>query len=116
MMHIKFMIVLQIDKNMHDIQEAVHLFVSEAVGYERSLIKDSTLLRADMGLDGDDAYEFMRLFSEHFAVDMSKFEFDKHFGGEASYFPLLSNWISSNKKDIDVGALVRIAHERRWCL
>jgi Protein of unknown function (DUF1493) len=34
-------------------------------------------------MDGDDAVEFMEAFSEEFDVDISKFEFKRHFGPEA---------------------------------
>jgi hypothetical protein len=33
-------------------------------------------------MDGTDAVEFMEAFSKEFNVDMSEFEFDKHFGPE----------------------------------
>jgi hypothetical protein len=37
-----------------------------------------------LGLDGDDAYEFMQAFSERFSVDLSAFPYNKYFGPEGN--------------------------------
>ncbi|HUL21718.1 MAG TPA: DUF1493 family protein, partial [Thermodesulfobacteriota bacterium] len=64
----------------------VESFVSEFLSLreeeKRSLSEDTKLLQ-DLGMDGTDAVEFMEAFSEKFDVDMSEFEFKKHFGPEA---------------------------------
>ena len=66
-----------------DMYERVVSFVSKFWHAEKSSLSEGTRLQHDLGLDGTDAEEFMEAFSEEFNVDMSEFEFDKHFGPEA---------------------------------
>ncbi len=77
------------------------------------LSPDTSLLK-DLGMDGTDAVEFMEAFSEEFDVDMSEFEFDKHFGPEAGITPihlLIYLFILLGrifKKDLDLSGLIPI--------
>jgi len=41
-----------------------------------------TRLLHDMGLDGDDADEFLQAFAREFSVDMDRFPFQRYFGTE----------------------------------
>lgn len=72
-----------------DMFKRVESFVSESLSLreeeKRSLSADTRLLH-DLGMDGTDAVEFMEAFSEEFDVDMSEFEFDRHF------WPGRRNW------------------------
>ena len=56
-------------------------------GRKGPLSADTRLLQ-DLGMDGDDGVEFMEAFSEEFDVDMSEFEFKRHFGLETGIGPL----------------------------
>ena len=44
-------------------------------------------LAEDLGLDGDDAHEFMTAFAKRFGVNLDGFMFSRHFGAEASATP-----------------------------
>lgn len=64
-----------------DAFEKIRSFVSEF----RRVRKNKLSLDTDiykLGLDGDDAREFMEAFGFKFGVDMTEFEFSKHFGAE----------------------------------
>ena len=62
--------------------EAVIDFVCERRLVPREQVSADTSLSWDLGLDGDEAIEFLEEYSERFSVDVSQFEFSKHFGGE----------------------------------
>jgi hypothetical protein len=48
----------------------------------RKHLSGSTDIAKDLGVDGDDATEFMLKFRREFDVDLSSFRFDRYFGGE----------------------------------
>jgi hypothetical protein len=81
-------------------------------------ISRTTRLGEDLGMDGDDAYEFLLEFSEKHQVCMDEFVFDKHFGPEAAANPLtLIRWLFSMEKQflpVTVDHLCRCAVARRW--
>jgi len=52
-------------------------------------ISDETRIEDDLGITGDDAYEFMEEFQKKFDVDLTTFKFDMHFGPEASFDPIV---------------------------
>ncbi|MDX3966548.1 MAG: DUF5958 family protein [Bradyrhizobium sp.] len=70
----------------------------------------------DLGVDGDDALDFMRRFSDQFNVDMSEFDFDMYFGGEgfelSGPVKTLLGW--RTKVPMTVELLFGAANERRW--
>lgn len=72
-----------------------------------------------MGIDGDDAIEFMEAFSKKFDVDLSAFEFDKYFGSENSA-AFRAVWYALFKrkkvsmKQISVENLVTAARIQKW--
>lgn len=47
-----------------------------------------TRLSHDLGMDGEDGWEFIEVFAEHFQVEMSDFEFSLYFGEEAGTDPI----------------------------
>ena len=76
-------------------------------------------------MDGIDAVEFMEAFSKEFNVDMSEFEFDKHFGPEGfsplDLFDIVYCWLGRIfKKDlsgdiaITLRDLVSAAKAKKW--
>ncbi len=48
-------------------------------------LSDETRIEDDLGITGDDAYDFMENYRNKFEVDLTGFQFDKHFGTEASF-------------------------------
>jgi len=91
-----------------------HTRVKEAV-----LTPRSRLLQ-DLGMDGDDAEEFLTAYAAEFGVDMTGFRFDDHFGPEAAFDPLVYLWwvLFDRKKlqlaPITLADLTRSAREKRW--
>ncbi len=65
-----------------DMFKRVESFVLKFRPGSKGPLSADTRLLDDLGMDGDDAVEFMEAFSKEFDVDMSEFEFDKHFGPE----------------------------------
>ena len=81
----------------------------------------SLSVRADLGLDGEDALEFINEFTEVFSVDMKDFDFLSWFGNEGSIGPLdlLRSFVESapkknNEKTLQVGDLFKIAQAKKW--
>jgi acyl carrier protein len=110
------------------LDEQVRAFVAETVGRSQGEILPTTALQNDLGLDGDDAHEFMIEFVKRFDVDMSGFEFLGHFGSEGMWpwqFPrFLWNVICRIRGDgqreipglktIHVADLYRAAETKKW--
>ncbi len=108
-----------------DMCERVASFVSKFWLQEKSSLSENTRLQHDLGMDGTDAAEFMEAFSEEFNVDMSEFEFDRHFGPEGfslvDLFDILFCWLGRLfKKDlsgtipITLRNLVSAAESKKW--
>jgi acyl carrier protein len=95
-------------------------FVAEVISTSPQELTALTRLGEDLGLDGDDAEDFMQAFAHRFQVDLSDFHFDLHFGPEAAYNPFLSFYLWLFKpsalklEPITIGDLVRAAKERKW--
>ena len=69
--------------------DKIKIFVSQKCAVSIQELSPQTQLTKDMGLDGDDAVDFMEAFSKEFDVDLSEFEFSKHFGPEAGFNPFV---------------------------
>jgi|MudIll2142460700_1097286.scaffolds.fasta_scaffold269067_2 acyl carrier protein len=65
-----------------DMFKRVESFVLKFWPPSKEPLSEDTRLLHDLGMDGTDAVEFMEAFSGEFDVDMSKLEFDRHFGPE----------------------------------
>jgi hypothetical protein len=73
----------------------------------------------DVGIDADDASEILSDFSERFAVDLSSFAFQRHFGSELDAGP---RWVvrkifggeAVRKSPVTVQDLVEAANRGRW--
>jgi acyl carrier protein len=82
----------------------------------------TTRLREDLGLDGDDAVEFLNAFAETFGVDMSAFDFGEHFGAESGLGPrtLLRAILPGTRRSMRTKTPVRISDlmeavsKRQW--
>ena len=91
-------------------------FVREETATRRPLALTTDLAK-DLGIDGDDAMEFIRCFQARFNVDMSEFDFAAYFGAEG--FDLVRLVVScaaggGSKAPITIGLLLRAAKNRRW--
>jgi acyl carrier protein len=111
-----------------DMFKRVESFVLKFWLPSRGPLSPDTSLLKDLGMDGTGAGEFVEAFSEEFDVDMSEFEFDKHFGPEAGITPihlLIFLFVLVGrifKKDLDLsglipitlGDLVSAAEAKKW--
>lgn len=88
------------------------------------VVPQSTLF-GDLGLDGDDAYEFFVAFREQFNVDLKNLDLDRHFGPEGMYPWAPLYWIvlalrsgtpeeKARKDPITVADLVNAAAAGQW--
>ena len=92
-------------------------FVAEWTAVPVSQVREETRLGEDLGLDGDDAGEFMVEFARRFHVDLTGFEFSRHFGPEAGWCPFFSLYFlirGSGLEPITVGELGETAEKRAW--
>ncbi|MFB6447393.1 DUF5958 family protein [Bradyrhizobium tunisiense] len=83
----------------------------------RRQITLATDIARDLGVDGDDAHEFICRFADQFKVDMSEFDFDRYFGGEGfDLVGLIKSVIAerSTKAPMTVELLFVSAKQRRW--
>ena len=106
-----------------ELLEEVKDFVAEFWGEQRNSLSAETSINVDLGMDGDDAAEFMRAFSDHFCVDLDDFPYDRHFGPEAAAttFSVIEaiilrvetgRWTSL--VPLTLGELTDAAERRRW--
>jgi len=72
----------------------------------------------DLGCDGDDARDLLDRFATEFLVDLSDFTFDRHFGLEAAFNPLLYVYLRLRRSarlrfvPLTVGDLIEAAHAK----
>jgi acyl carrier protein len=99
-----------------NLNDAVCRFVSEQCSVDPSSVNLSLRLREDLGLDGDDADEFMQSFAKKFSVDLSDFDFTRFFAVEASMNPLTLLLIFRRNRlsPITVALLASVADTGRW--
>ena len=70
-----------------EIEKRVIHLVSEETGANINKISPETALLHDLGVDGDDADEFIIRFADEFDVDISEFQFEEYFGSEGGFCP-----------------------------
>jgi hypothetical protein len=68
--------------------DEVKELVSKEFSVKVEKLSNQTRLSHDLGMDGDDAWDFIEVFSKHFQVDMAEFEFRLYFGEEAGADPI----------------------------
>lgn len=106
--------------NNTKIEERVKALVAQQTGARVEKLLLQTELGNELGMDGDDAVEFFKKFSQEFQVDLSTFEFDKYFGIEAGFDPGL--WIISifsgtpikKLEPLTIQDLISAAQAKRW--
>jgi hypothetical protein len=104
----------------NDLYVSVVEFISRTASVRREKIHADTRIWRDLGIDGDDAEEFMTKFAQEFGVDLSAFKFNRYFGPEAGFNPLLWPFYKLAGKlpivDIHVRDLVQAAREGKWII
>src|SRR5215216_3011535 len=96
------------------ITDRVTGFVADRWGEPVSRLTASTRLEDDLGMTGDDAAEFIAAFAAEFGVDLSGFEFGRHFGGERPATPWglargLAVWAATGRRGESAPEPVTIA-------
>lgn len=66
-------------------EQEVLSFVANFIGAKPDSLSVAMTLQDDLGMDGDDALEFMTSFSNNFQVDISNFIFSNYFGEERPF-------------------------------
>ncbi len=69
------------------IEARVIALIAAHAGVARARIGAGTRLLHDLGMDGDDADEFIVRFAETFAVDLAGYDHGAFFGPEAAFEP-----------------------------
>lgn len=72
-----------------ELSAELRTFVAHERGVRAERLGVADSLFHDLGTDGADGWEFMEHFGQRFAVDVSEFDFDSHFGAEAAGNPFL---------------------------
>ena len=69
-------------------------FVATQTGVGPDRVRLDTTLFGDLGIDGDDAWDFIEAFHEEFQTDMRGFNYSTHFGPEGCFPPVaIFYWI-----------------------
>src|SRR5262245_56145356 len=90
--------------------------IADQTGVDAEKISLETRLNQDLRINGDDADELLSLYSEALGVDMTEFQFHRHFLDE----PHMLNfwrWIPGLGPKLDpiyVRDLVEAARRKRW--
>jgi len=100
-------------KTLDTFSEIVSLIEGKMGRYERKKLLRETCLEADLGMTGDDAFEFLEDFSKKFNVDLSDFKIQEYFAPERDglLLGLMSFFIGKRnlppKKELTIGDLER---------
>jgi hypothetical protein len=100
-----------------DYLDEVKAIVSELRGESLDPLMATTRLAHDLAIEGDDAEEFLPVFSSRLRVDLSEFAFARHFSGEAIIPQLLWRMRHGHPLPmgpITLGELPRAAAAGRW--
>ena len=105
--------------NRELIEEQVKSLLVEELGAKREKLHPNARIMHDLGADGMDGWDLMERFRERFAVDMSEFQFGRHFGPEGcDPFTLLYCLVFDRDKlkyvPITVNDLVEAAERGKW--
>jgi hypothetical protein len=102
-----------------DLLRRVTVMVAEFGGYPIERLSADSVLEADVGITGDDADEFMEAYSREFQIDLSGFEFYRHFDAEGwnpfvGFFTRLLRGEEMQHVPVTIALLVRAAEQHRW--
>ncbi|MDM8178146.1 DUF1493 family protein [Olivibacter sp. 47] len=84
-------------------------FLKEETLEPSLIVTEDLSIEDDLGISGDDAYEFMTAFSKRFGVNLVGFDYSDYFNSEPSWLGR-----SSEKKALTVGMLNRAIEERKF--
>lgn len=104
----------------NDMIEKIKAFVAENLVVKKEKLTAGTRLLEDIGIDGDDAAEFIEVFSKKFDIDMTDFVFSEYFGPEAAFNPIIYlYWFLFNRKKlqhttITLSDLVEAVQNKKW--
>ena len=96
------------------VERRVIAFLARVTGADGAEITGSTRLIQDLGVDGADADELIRDFSDEFKVSLAGYRHEEFFGPEGAFFPvmlLLPSWWRRrrSRNELTVSDLVRWA-------
>lgn len=101
--------------------ERVIQFVSMQTRINAQKLTLSSTLFQDLGIDGDDAIDLLRAFSEEFRVDLSELDPKQHFGPEGFGPSAIFLWLfsilgieRSELTPISLSDLAEAAEAGRW--
>jgi acyl carrier protein len=89
-------------------------FIASYLRVKIEKLSPETDLLSDLGVDGADAIEFIESFAQEFDVDFSSLEYDKYFGPEAGFNPLLFLFYPSKVLPFRIKYLIRAAISKEW--
>lgn len=81
-----------------ELMDQVRRCVADMVGKNWKEVQPDATLLEDLGIDGDDAFDFLARFAKRFKVDLSELDFYRHFHQETDLFvePMhLAQWFWS---------------------
>jgi hypothetical protein len=93
--------------------------VARKAGVRANAVSLETKLLHDLGIDGDDAEEFLTDFAHEFSVDMTGFSFMDHFGAEL-WWRFLPTFFGckpgdyERKQPLTVKDLIAAAERKHW--
>jgi len=102
------------------VNEEVLTFVATQLSVRHAALAPTTDLLHDLGVDGDDASEFMQAFAERFHVRLSGLDLSRHFGPETGCNPICWVYWHLFAKEklhlipVTMGDLIRVAREKDW--
>lgn len=104
--------------NDQKIEDQVVQLISKYSKDHPEKIKSHSRIAQDIGLDGDDAFDFMKEYFSTFSVDTKGFEYPDYFLDEGfSMFGLFRKVYPEKrrqKKTITVGQLQKNAVSKKW--
>lgn len=71
---------------MEELNSELVKFIEEEILDTRKVITPDLLIEDDLGISGDDAYDFIISYSKRFSIDISGFSFSKYFHSEVTFF------------------------------
>ena len=108
---------------MIQIERDVIELIAEESGKGKDQISSSSTLLADLGIDGDDAWEILERLHGKYEVDFSEFEFEKHFRNEPCFkgpiylfrkLKYRDEHMAARKVPITVASLIEACEKRAW--
>ncbi|MBU2892275.1 DUF1493 family protein [Colwellia sp. D2M02] len=103
--------------------DEIKLIVSNEAGISFESIMDNSTLLGDLKIDGDDAWEIFEQCRSKFQLDLTSFDFNKHFRSEPCFKGLMylfrkvkyrDEHIASNKVPITVKQLINACKNGKW--